>query len=75
MEQIRFSSGTFLQYPSCEYAKISPQGEKWAEGFDVIKCGHPESKYALCVSNIQFNSCLNGKKILSDINGEKLSFE
>jgi len=70
MEQIRFSYGAFLQYPSCEYAKISLQDEKWAEGFDVIRCGHPESKYVLCVSNIQFNSCLNGKKVLSEINEE-----
>ena len=70
MEQIRFSYGAFLQYPSCEYAKISLQDEKWAEGFDVIRCGHPESKYVLCVSNIQFNSCLNGKKVLTEINEE-----
>ena len=71
MEQIRFSSGTFLQYPSCEYVKVSPHCEKWAEGFDVMRCSHPESKYALCVSNIQFNRCLNGKKVLSQVNAKK----
>ena len=75
MEQIRFSSGAYFQYPDCEYAKISPLGEKWAEGFDVVRCDHPGSKYALCVSNIQFNNCCNGKKISSEINTEKLRSE
>jgi hypothetical protein len=63
MDLIHFSNGEYPQYSACEYAKVTPNAEKWAEGFNVIRCCHPESKYALCVSNYQFNTCLNGKKV------------
>jgi len=75
MKLIHFSNGDYPQYTSCEYAKVSPNAEKWAEGFEVIRCCHPESKYALCVSNYQFNTCLNGKKVVSGTEAEKLLSE
>jgi hypothetical protein len=66
MELIHFFNGTYPQNPACEYAEVSPDDEKWAEGFSVIRCCHPESKYTLCVSNFQFNHCRNSKKVLPE---------
>ena len=64
MDLIHFSHGVYPQYSTCEYAKVSPDAGRWGEGFDVVICSHPESKFVLYVSNCQFNSCLNDKKNL-----------
>ena len=63
MEFVHFSNNKLPQDPGCEYAQIDTDGEKWGEGFEIVKCSHPKSGFPLCVSNHQENGCPIDKEI------------